>query len=260
MMKSVRSALMVLSMIAAAGGVLCADAPATAADGIESENTVENDNRMPAPLPKTTGFESGQTGTAEGTGPVAPQGPVEFEPEEPAATKSGIPAASQQASVEPQQAPAAGIAGGSIQYPIFRAVGGLGLVLCLMAMLFFAARKFLPHYFKKDASEQHLKILETLPVGDRRSIALIQVADKRFLIGSTQQQINLLSTIDEPAPLASGAGQYSGHSKGGELKKSGDSFRNLFELEKKRPAPKSGNPLPEDIRAKMRLLREALER
>ncbi|MBN2319533.1 MAG: flagellar biosynthetic protein FliO [Acidobacteria bacterium] len=148
----------------------------------------------------------------------------------------------------------------SFQFPLYRTVGGLGLVLCLMVALYFGTRKFFPQYFQKASSEQNLKILETLSMGDRRSIALIQVADKRFLIGNTAHQINLLTEISEPIPLQTEVNEPSRPSVEKERKESGNSFRNLFEFEKKRPVPNPGNPLPEDIRTKMRLLREALER
>ena len=97
-------------------------------------------------------------------------------------------------------------------------------------------------------------------MGDRRSIALIQVADKRFLVGNTAHQINLLTEISEPVPSATEVTEPPLPSVEKDRKESGNSFRNLFEFEKKRPVPNPGNPLPEDIRTKMRLLREALER
>jgi hypothetical protein len=49
-------------------------------------------------------------------------------------------------------------------------------------------------------------------------------------------------------------------SKSPAIKESMAPFRNLFEVEKKRPTQYAGNPLPEDIRIKMRQLRESLER
>lgn len=148
----------------------------------------------------------------------------------------------------------------SFQFPLFRTVGCLGLVFCLMVALYFGARKFFPQYFQKADAEQNLKILETLNMGDRRSISLIQVADKRFLIGNTSNQINLLTEISESSPSSSEENETLQSSPKKEKKESGNSFRNLFEFEKKRPVPNDGNPLPDDIRVKMRLLREALER
>ena len=138
----------------------------------------------------------------------------------------------------------------SFQFPLYRTVGGMGLVLCLMIALYFGARKFFPQYFRKADAEQNLKVLETLSMGDRRSIALIQVAGTRFLVGNTPHQINLLTTISEPIPSASEAGTSASTNIEQENKESGDSFRNLFDFEKKRPVQNSISPLPEDIRKK----------
>ncbi len=159
---------------------------------------------------------------------------------------------------QPQETPVSETSDDSFQFPLLRTVGGLGLVLCLMVALYFGARKYFPQYFQKAPSEQNLKILETLSMGDRRSIALIQVADQRFLIGNTQHGINLLTTISGSTPLTPEINEPPRPSQ--RKNGSGNSFKNLFEFEKKRPVPNPGNPLPEDIRTKMRLLREALER
>lgn len=161
---------------------------------------------------------------------------------------------------QPQESLMPEIPAESFQFPVFRTIGGLGLVLSFMVALYFGARKYFPQYFQKADSEKNLRMLETLSMGDRRSIALIQVAGMRFLVGNTSHQINLLTTIPEPNPSANEAGAPTSPYVEKENKKSGDSFRNLFEFEKKRSVQNSGNPLPEDIRNKMRLLREALDR
>jgi flagellar biosynthetic protein FliO len=159
---------------------------------------------------------------------------------------------------QPQEIPISETSDESLQFPLLRTVGGLGLVLCLMVALYFGARKCFPRYFQKAPSEQNLRVLETISMGDRRSIALIQVDDQRFLIGNTQHGINLLTTISGSTPLAPEINEPPRPAQG--KNGSGNSFKNLFEFEKKRPVPNPGDPLPEDIRTKMRLLREALER
>ena len=146
------------------------------------------------------------------------------------------------------------------EFPLFRTIGGLGMVLCLMIGLFFVGKKYFPQYFKKADSAKSMKIIETMSMGDRRSLALIQVADKRFLVGSTPHQINLLSSIPDSVSLIAGSDDKPPASQNEDKKKSSSSFRNLFEFEKKRTVSHSGSPLPEDVRTKMRLLREALER
>ena len=144
---------------------------------------------------------------------------------------------------------------------MFRAFGGMGLVLCLLLGVYFGIRKFAPGYFPKMASGgKNLKIVESLGMGDRRSIALVEVGEKRFLIGSTPQQINLLTVLPEHFSLVAednDVKEIKGVKVKGEDEK--QTFRNLFEAGKKRPIKHSREILPEEIRQKMRQLREALE-
>jgi flagellar protein FliO/FliZ len=146
------------------------------------------------------------------------------------------------------------------RFPVLRTLGGLVLVLTLIAAAFFAAKRFFPQFFIKCSTEKNLKVIETLPMGDRRSIALVQFADRQFLVGSTPHQINLLSTLQEPIPLVSEPEGLKAQPKGAAKKGHKSPFRNLFEIEKNRPSQHMANPLPEEVRNKMRQLREALER
>ena len=148
------------------------------------------------------------------------------------------------------------------QLSVMRALGGMGLVLCLLVGAYLGIRKFAPGYFPKMSSEsKNLKVIESLGMGDRRSIALVEVGGKRFLIGSTPQQINLLTTLPEHFSLpAEGSGLND--SKGIEIREAGEErqvFRNMFDMGKKRSAKYTGNVLSEEVRRKMRRLNEALE-
>ena len=143
---------------------------------------------------------------------------------------------------------------------MFRTLGGLGLVLCLMIAGYFAAKKFAPRFFAKGTAEKNLRIIETLSMGDKRSISMIEVGDSRFLVGNTPNQINLLVALPERMSLVSEPEAAEMSAKSATEKEPMVPFRNLFEVEKKRPTQQAGHPLPEDIRVKMRQLREALER
>ena len=145
-------------------------------------------------------------------------------------------------------------------FPVMRMIGGMGLVLCLMAFLYLGAKKYAPRFFPKAISERNLRVIETLGMGDKRSISLIEFGNNRFLVGNTPHQISLLATLSEPLSLVSEPDKVSLDTKEKAPKESKSSFRNLFEVEKKRPAQYVGNALSDDIRAKMRQLREALER
>jgi flagellar biosynthetic protein FliO len=147
-----------------------------------------------------------------------------------------------------------------LQFPIFRTLGGLGIVVCLMVGAFFAAKKFAPRYFSKPSSERNLKIIETLSMGDRRSISLVEVASTRFLIGNTPHQINLLAALPEPLSLVSEPEKASAPQEKITRRESRTPFRSMFEVEKNRPVQYAASPLPDDLRTKMRQLRDALER
>jgi flagellar biogenesis protein FliO len=129
-----------------------------------------------------------------------------------------------------------------------------------MVIGFFAAKKFFPQYFTKGESLNALRIIETLPMGDRRSIALIQFANSRFLVGSTPHQINLLTTLRDQVSLVSEPDNSAAPSKRDTKRETKSAFRNLFEVERNRSPKSNDSPLPEEVRNKMRRLREALER
>jgi flagellar biosynthetic protein FliO len=164
----------------------------------------------------------------------------------------------------PAEAPSSDIAAeetheADLGFPIFRTLGGLGVVLCLMAGAYFAAKKFAPRYFAKGISDRNLKVIETLSMGDKRSIAMIEVGNSRFLVGNTPHQINLLAALPEAFSAVSEP-EKSVTSKDILGNEPVQPFRNLFEAEKRRPTQYAGNPLPDDIRMKMRQLRASLER
>jgi flagellar biogenesis protein FliO len=52
---------------------------------------------------------------------------------------------------------------------------------------------------------RRLKLCETLSLGDKRLLALVECGDRRFLIAATAQNISLLETLSVPdAPDGSG--------------------------------------------------------
>ena len=164
------------------------------------------------------------------------------------------------AAAQPQLAQAPEMQEADFHVPVFRTLGGLGLVICLMIGAYFAAKKFAPRYFSKAASEKNLRVIETLSMGDKRSISMIEIGNSRFLIGNTPNQINLLMALPEALSLVSEPDAMAANPRSAGGKEPSAPFRNLFEVEKKRSSQYTGNPLPDDIRMKMRQLREALER
>jgi flagellar biosynthetic protein FliO len=145
-------------------------------------------------------------------------------------------------------------------FPMTKSLGGVGIVLSLILAGFFGARKFAPTMFRRPPVEKNLKVIETLSMGEKRSISVIQVEDKRFLIGNTAHQISLLAAL---APLALAVEPLETAAEPVPPKANGrnDKFRNLYEIEKNGSPRGAGRPktIPPDIRAKMRQLRETLE-
>ena len=171
------------------------------------------------------------------------------------------PQASEQTPAPPTQtqAPqAAEMAGTGTDFPVFRTIGGFAVVLSLILIAFLVVRKIAPQYFNKRSAERNLKVIETMPVGEKRSISLIQVGEKSFLIGNTPHQITLLSALDNSFSLVTEAEKRSAAEP---LRNAVNPFRRFYETEKNRGAAKSGKEktIPPDVRAKMRQLREALE-
>lgn len=48
--------------------------------------------------------------------------------------------------------------------------------------------------------ERSLRVCETLPLGEKRFLAVVQFEGRRFLIGATHQSISLLDRLDAIAP------------------------------------------------------------
>jgi len=79
------------------------------------------------------------------------------------------------------------------------------------------ARLFLPvlallRSIKIQRRERFMRLCETLPLGDKRFLAIVQIEHQRFLIATTNQSISLLYCLE-------GSGQPHRHSPAG----SGDS-------------------------------------
>jgi hypothetical protein len=100
-------------------------------------------------------------------------------------------------------------------------------------------------------------------LGEKRSISVIQIEDKRFLIGSTSSQITLLAPLRGPLSVEDDvvAKATVEPAAAPRAKAPVEKFRNIFEIEKASPARNGGRTktIPPDVRAKMRQLRESLE-
>ncbi|HYK88142.1 MAG TPA: flagellar biosynthetic protein FliO [Acidobacteriota bacterium] len=174
--------------------------------------------------------------------------------------QASVSGSEQASTVSPQPAAQAVEAPtGGTEFPVIRTLGGFALVISLILIAFLVARKVAPQYFNRRTTERNLRVIESLSVGEKRSIGLIQVGDKRFLIGNTPNQITLLSQLEDSVSLIAEGEKTTST----ELSNPSpvNPFRRLYETERYREASKVGKEksIPPDVRAKMRQLREALE-
>jgi flagellar biosynthetic protein FliO len=215
------------------------------------------------PLMAQKGKPQSKPGTAVATAPAPP------EPESPAVQEAGDPvpnaatsiaAASPDASTSADAAESSPMNGwGEFGTPLLQTAGSAGLVICLILGGFFLFRRFAPQYLNKPHGDRSLRLIETLTLGDKRSLVLVQAGTRKLLLASTPGQISMLTSF---ADLASEAPVSGGERPEPEVPAAlSGSFRNLYEMEKKPPAarPRARAMLPPDIRGKMLELRKALE-
>jgi flagellar biogenesis protein FliO len=140
-----------------------------------------------------------------------------------------------------------------------KAIGGVGLVISLILAGFLLFRRFAPQYIAKRPGERILRLIEMLPLGDKRSVMLVQAGANKLLLASSAGQISLLLSLPDTAATALDGGKPAEITTPGA---SSGKFKNLLELEKKAPAASlpMRRALPPDIRGKMQELRKALER
>lgn len=100
-------------------------------------------------------------------------------------------------SVQEQKKPAKELQDFNPSGLLFEMVGNLMLVLGLMLLLAWLAKRYLPKKLGALGEGEHIKLLQSLPLGPRRFVSLVEADGKRFLLGVTDNQINLLKALDE---------------------------------------------------------------
>ena len=71
-------------------------------------------------------------------------------------------------------------------------------VFAIVFLMAYIAAKFLGGRFNARISEHGGRVLENLPLGPNRSVCIVEMADRVFLLGVTDQSITLLSEILDP--------------------------------------------------------------
>lgn len=76
--------------------------------------------------------------------------------------------------------------------------GSLLFVLALIGILAWAARRFLFNRLGVvPTAKARMSVVQNLPLGTRRHVSLIEVDGKRFLLGVTDHQVNLIKALDD---------------------------------------------------------------
>ena len=96
----------------------------------------------------------------------------------------------------------------------------LGIVLIL---IYFVLRKVLP-FFMQTPSFRHrtVRIVERLPLDQKRSLLVVEIQEKFYLLGSAEGQINVLMELDREKMVAQPA------AGGNKSKTFDDIFKKVF--------------------------------
>ena len=165
-----------------------------------------------------------------------------------------IPAATEKPASAAVPEPAA-FGGGGDHFLLVRTLGGLGLVIGLIVLAFAAVRRYGPKYLRRQPVQRSLRIIESLPVGDKRSLSVIQFENMRLLVGNTPQQISLLAQLPSEVSLAEAPAE-----KVLPKEKAVATLHKLTGVDRSKAPRRASANIPPDLREKMRQLREAMER
>ncbi len=140
-----------------------------------------------------------------------------------------------------------------------RTIGSVGLILCLIVGGYMLFRRFAPQYVTRHSGERDIRLVETLPLGEKRSVVVVQAGAQRFLLACTPGQITLLTALNASGETATAGGNDIVEAQAAAVFPG--NFKSLYEQEKKAPPPRPSalKALPPDIRGKMSELRKALE-
>ncbi len=84
---------------------------------------------------------------------------------------------------------------------VVKMLGGLALVLALLVGLYWALRRWAPGR-AGGAGFGGLRLLARLPLGPRKYVGLLRVADRVLVLGVSDAAVNLLAQIDDPEQVA----------------------------------------------------------
>lgn len=97
--------------------------------------------------------------------------------------------------------PASALPEPSLGSAVIEMLGGLALVLAILIGLYWALRRFAPGR-AAGRSMGGLRLVGRLPLGPRKYLGLVKVADKVLVIGVSEASITTLAIIDDPEQVA----------------------------------------------------------
>lgn len=78
----------------------------------------------------------------------------------------------------------------------FQALGAVFLLLAALAVGFYLLKRYGPKAGLRSLDRGSLKMEAQLPLGPKRSVTVVRFLNKRLVLGVTETQINLLTTVE----------------------------------------------------------------
>ena len=79
-----------------------------------------------------------------------------------------------------------------------RMFGSLLVVLGLILLLFYLARRLRLRGEPRSAHVPQMRLLGTLSIAPKRALALVEFSDKWLIVGIGAENVNLITTLDRP--------------------------------------------------------------
>ncbi|MBI3657234.1 MAG: flagellar biosynthetic protein FliO [Acidobacteria bacterium] len=83
---------------------------------------------------------------------------------------------------------------------IFQVVGALAFVLTLIAGAYLLVKRLNPERLGKRSKERLMLALDSMTVGDKKSLMLVEVSGDKYLLASTPNDVCLLAKIESATP------------------------------------------------------------
>ena len=84
-------------------------------------------------------------------------------------------------------------------------IGTVAALIAIILVVAWALRKVLTGAWRVRGARRSLRVIDVLPLGGRRQLAVVRCYDRTFLLGMGDKEVRLVSELDaviEPAPPA----------------------------------------------------------